>query len=64
MQNTFASVVSIIGLLMVDSGLVTPTKLETKAYSSASKIFNVMDYGALSGGLNDDRPVNIFHSVL
>lgn len=52
--TTFASVVAIMALLMVDSGLATHRKVLRKSYSSASQIFNVMDYGTVADGLNDD----------
>lgn len=53
--TTFASVVVIMALLMVDSSWATHTKVLSKSDSSASPIFNVMDYGAHAGGLKDDR---------
>eukprot|EP00253_Pinus_taeda_P013764 PITA_13764 len=53
--TTFASVVVIMALLMVDSSWATHRKVLSKSDSSASPIFNVMDYGAHAGGLKDDR---------
>eukprot|EP00253_Pinus_taeda_P020817 PITA_20817 len=45
-----------MALLMVDSSWATHRKvLLSKSDSSASPIFNVMDYGAHGSGLNDDR---------
>eukprot|EP00253_Pinus_taeda_P006814 PITA_06814 len=52
--TTFASVV-IMALLMVDSSWATHRKVLSKSDSTASPIFNVMDYGAHAGGLKDDR---------
>lgn len=60
MQTTFNSVVAIMLLLMLDSGWATQRKVLGKSYSSASQIFNVMNYGAHADGLKDDRPVNTF----
>lgn len=60
LQATFVSVVAVMALLMVDSVCATHRKLERKDYSSASQIFNVVDYGALAGGLADDSLVNTF----
>eukprot|EP00253_Pinus_taeda_P020157 PITA_20157 len=54
LSTTFASVV-IMALLMVDSSWATHRKVLSKSDSSASPIFNVMDYGAHAGGLKDDR---------
>eukprot|EP00253_Pinus_taeda_P019207 PITA_19207 len=44
-----------MALLMVDSSWATHRKVLSKSDSSASPIFNVMDYGAHAGGLKDDR---------
>eukprot|EP00253_Pinus_taeda_P011039 PITA_11039 len=55
--TTFASVVVIMALLMVDSSWATHRKVLSKSDSSASPIFNVMDYGAHAGGLKDDRTI-------
>eukprot|EP00253_Pinus_taeda_P022560 PITA_22560 len=44
-----------MAVLMVDSSCATHTKVLSKSDSSASPIFNVMDYGAHAGGLKDDR---------
>ncbi len=63
-QTTFASVVAIMALLMVDSSWATHRKVLSKSDSSASPIFNVMDYGAHADGLKDDRTVNIFSSII
>eukprot|EP00253_Pinus_taeda_P017299 PITA_17299 len=55
-KTTFASAVAIMALLMGDSSWATHRKvLLSKSDSSASPIFNVMDYGAHGSGLNDDR---------
>eukprot|EP00253_Pinus_taeda_P011575 PITA_11575 len=46
-----------MALLMVDSSWATHRKVLSKSDSTASPIFNVMDYGAHAGGLKDDRTI-------